>query len=35
MNAPIRFEALARKQEFEANKLKKRLLRETGRAIAD
>jgi tRNA 2-thiocytidine biosynthesis protein TtcA len=35
MNAPIRFAELSRKHEFEANKLKKRLLRQVGEAIAD
>jgi tRNA 2-thiocytidine biosynthesis protein TtcA len=35
MNAPIRFAELSRKQEFEAGKLKKRLLRLVGQAIAD
>ena len=35
MNAPIRFAELSRKDEFEANKLKKRLLRQVGEAIAD
>src|SRR5712672_1651283 len=35
MNAPVRFAALSRKDEFEANKLKKRLLRQVGQAIAD
>jgi len=35
MNAPIRFAELSRKDEFEANKLRKRLLRHVGEAIAD
>jgi tRNA 2-thiocytidine biosynthesis protein TtcA len=35
MNAPVRFAELSRKQEFEAGKLKKRLLRLVGQAIAD
>jgi tRNA 2-thiocytidine biosynthesis protein TtcA len=35
MNAPIRFAELSRKEEFEAGKLKKRLLRLVGQAIAD
>jgi tRNA 2-thiocytidine biosynthesis protein TtcA len=35
MNAPVRFAELSRKGEFEANKLKKRLLRQAGEAIAD
>ncbi|HZR68001.1 MAG TPA: tRNA 2-thiocytidine(32) synthetase TtcA [Burkholderiales bacterium] len=35
MNAPIRFAELSRKDEFEANKLRKRLLRHAGEAIAD
>ncbi len=35
MNAPIRFAELSRKDDFEANKLKKRLLRQVGEAIAD
>ena len=35
MNAPIRFAELPRKDEFEANKLRKRLLRHAGEAIAD
>jgi len=35
MNAPIAFSALSRKEEFEANKLRKRLLRSVGAAIAD
>jgi tRNA 2-thiocytidine biosynthesis protein TtcA len=35
MNAPIAFSALSRKQELEANKLRKRLLRLAGQAIAD
>ena len=35
MNAPVTFSALTRKQDFEANKLRKRLLRLTGQAIAD
>ncbi len=35
MNAPIRFAELTRKQEFESNKLKKRLLRLAGEAIGD
>jgi tRNA 2-thiocytidine biosynthesis protein TtcA len=35
MNAPVRFAELSRKDEFEANKLKKRLLRQAGEAIAD
>jgi tRNA 2-thiocytidine biosynthesis protein TtcA len=35
MNAPVRFAELSRKEEFEANKLKKRLLRQAGEAIAD
>jgi tRNA 2-thiocytidine biosynthesis protein TtcA len=35
MNAPVRFAQLSRREEFEANKLKKRLLRQAGEAIAD
>ncbi len=35
MNAPIRFAELSRKDEFEAGKLRKRLLRQVGQAIAD
>jgi tRNA 2-thiocytidine biosynthesis protein TtcA len=35
MNAPVRFAELSRKEEFEAGKLRKRLLRLTGQAIAD
>jgi tRNA 2-thiocytidine biosynthesis protein TtcA len=35
MNAPVRFAELSRKEEFEANKLRKRLLRQVGQAIAD
>ncbi|OGA30303.1 MAG: tRNA 2-thiocytidine(32) synthetase TtcA [Betaproteobacteria bacterium RIFCSPLOWO2_02_FULL_65_24] len=35
MNAPMRFSALARKHELEANKLRKRLLRLAGQAIGD
>jgi tRNA 2-thiocytidine biosynthesis protein TtcA len=35
MNAPIRFAELSRKEEFEAGKLKKRLLRLVGQAVAD
>jgi tRNA 2-thiocytidine biosynthesis protein TtcA len=35
MNAPVRFAELSRKEEFEAGKLRKRLLRLVGQAIAD
>jgi tRNA 2-thiocytidine biosynthesis protein TtcA len=35
MNAPVRFAELSRKEEFEAGKLRKRLLRLAGQAIAD
>jgi tRNA 2-thiocytidine biosynthesis protein TtcA len=35
MNAPVTFSALERKHDFEANKLRKRLLRLAGQAIAD
>jgi tRNA 2-thiocytidine biosynthesis protein TtcA len=35
MNAPITFAELSRKQEFEANKLRKRLTRLAGQAIGD
>jgi tRNA 2-thiocytidine biosynthesis protein TtcA len=35
VNAPIRFTDLSRKDAFEANKLRKRLLRLTGEAIGD
>jgi tRNA 2-thiocytidine biosynthesis protein TtcA len=35
MNAPVRFAQLSRKEEFEAGKLRKRLLRLAGQAIAD
>jgi tRNA 2-thiocytidine biosynthesis protein TtcA len=35
MNAPVRFAELSRREEFEAGKLKKRLLRLVGQAIAD
>ena len=35
MNAPIAFGHLSRKRSFEANKLRKRLLRLTGQAIGD
>jgi tRNA 2-thiocytidine biosynthesis protein TtcA len=35
MSAPITFTPLSRKQDFEANKLRKRLLRLTGQAIGD